>query len=562
MKNKENTQEGVFVRHESCEACGSRDNKAVYDNGDKMTYFCFGCEDTGIYKDLFDKVEDEKSTPKEFKTSVETIDDIKGYPIRGFRERKIKKEIAELYDVRVGYSEDDGKTIKYHYYPITNKGKIVGYERRDLVDKKFLAIGSVKNKDEFFGQSKFAPGSCKRIVVTEGAIDAMSIQQVWKDKEQEWAVVSIINGAQGAYKQVVSNLDYLNSFDEVVFLFDHDEAGQDGAKACARLVRTGKAKIGILGRYGKDPSDYLVAGKTYELEKSIWNAEMYSPAGIVNSADTWDLFNEDRREDSVPYPDCFANVNKMTYGRRTGELTIFTAGTGSGKSTFVKEDIYHLIMTTDYQIGVVSLEESIRETLDGIVGVHLDKRINLPDVVFDRTGEEGLNAWEEVAGTGRLLLLDHQGSVSDSTLMDKIEFMAASGCKFIFLDHITIAVSEVDGNVNEAMDKAMSDLLKLCKKHNVWIGVVSHLRKTSGGRTFEEGAPITEDSLKGSGSLKQIAFQIIGFSRNKYSEDEAERQRVSISVLKNRFTGHTGPAGNARYDNITGRLYSTPSEFE
>ena len=140
--------------------------------------------------------------------------------------------------------------------------------------------------------------------------------------------------------------------------------------------------------------------------------------------------------------------------------------------------------------------------------------------------------------------------------------MAASGCKFIFLDHITIAVSEVDGNVNEAMDKAMSDLLKLCKKHNVWIGVVSHLRKTSGGRTFEGGAAITEDSLKGSGSLKQIAFLIIGFSRNKYSEDEAERQRVSISVLKNRFTGHTGPAGNARYDNITGRLYSTPSEFE
>jgi len=560
MKNTENNQEGVFVRHESCEACGSRDNKAVYDNGDKMTYYCFGCEDTGIYND--DKSIVEKA-PKEFKNIVESIDDIKGYPVRGFRERKITKDIAELYGVKVGYSEEDGKTIKYHYYPITNKGKVVGYERRDLDAKRFLAIGSVKNKNEFFGQSKFAPGSCKRIVVTEGALDAMSIQQVWKDKKQEWAVVSVINGAQGAYKQVVSNLDYLNSFEEVVFLFDHDEAGRDGAKACARLVRTGKAKIGALGRYGKDASDYLVADKTYELEKAIWNAEMYSPAGIVNSADTWDLFNEDRREDSVPYPDCFANVNKMTYGRRTGELTIFTAGTGSGKSTFVKEDIYHLIMTTDYQIGVVSLEESIRETLDGIIGVHLNKRINLPDVEFDRSGAEGSKAWEDVAGSGRLLLLDHQGSVSDSSLMDKIEFMAASGCKFIFLDHITIAVSEVDGNVNEAMDKAMSDLLKLCKKHDVWIGVVSHLRKTSGGsKTFEEGASITEDSLKGSGSLKQIAFQIIGFSRNKYSEDEGERQRVGISVLKNRFTGHTGPAGSARYDNITGRLHSTPSEFQ
>ena len=95
MKNKENTQEGVFIRHESCEACGSRDNKAVYDNGDKMTYFCFGCEDTGIY---MEKGQDLKSTPKEFHVSMETIDDIKDYPIRGFRERKIKKEIAaEFY---------------------------------------------------------------------------------------------------------------------------------------------------------------------------------------------------------------------------------------------------------------------------------------------------------------------------------------------------------------------------------------------------------------------------------------------------------------------------------
>jgi len=159
-------------------------------------------------------------------------------------------------------------------------------------------------------------------------------------------------------------------------------------------------------------------------------------------------------------------------------------------------------------------------------------------------------------------LLDHQGSVSDNSLMEKIEFMAASGCKFIYLDHITLAVSEVDGSVNESMDKLMSDLLKCCKKFDVWIGVVSHLRKTGGGtKTFEEGANITEDALKGSGSLKQIAFQIIGFSRNKYEEDEFERQRVKISVLKNRFTGFTGPAGHARFDSDTGRLTNVPVEF-
>ncbi len=556
------TQEGIFVRHEACPACGSQDNRAVYDNGDKFTYFCFGCEDSGFIKDDVQPVKNTTTQGSEFMNTRETVEDVMSFPVRGFKERRIKKTIADLYGVKVGYSESDGKTIKYHYYPITNKGKVVGYERRDVEVKNFSAIGSVKNSDELFGQSKFPPGSARKIVVTEGALDAMSVQQVYAAKDQEWPVVSVINGAGNAKKQVQANLEYLNSFEEVVFMFDADEQGTDGAKACAKIVRTGKAKIATLGRHGKDANDYLKADKLYELEKAIWNGEAYSPAGIVNSADTWELFNEDRREDSIPYPECFGEVNTMTYGRRTGELTIFTAGTGSGKSSFVREDIYHVLNNTDIQVGIVSLEESVRETLDGIVGLHLNKRISLPDVPFDREGKEGREAWKAVAGNGRLTLLDHQGSVSDNSLMEKIEFMAASGCKFIYLDHITLAVSEVDGSVNEAMDQLMSDLLKCCKKHDVWIGVVSHLRKTGGGvKTYEEGAAITEDALKGSGSLKQIAFQIIGFSRNKYEEDEFERTKVKISVLKNRFTGHTGPAGSARFDSVTGRLSSVPTEF-
>jgi twinkle protein len=96
--------------------------------------------------------------------------------------------------------------------------------------------------------------------------------------------------------------------------------------------------------------------------------------------------------------------------------------------------------------------------------------------------------------------------------------------------------------------------------------VVSHLRKTGiGSVSYEEGADVTEDSLKGSGSLKQIAFQIIAFSRNKYAETEDERNQVRISVLKNRFTGRTGYAGTASYNETTGRLKNNKAradEFE
>jgi len=547
-------ENGVLDHHGACSACGSKDNKAVYkhDDGSK-SYFCFGCKDFSPEDGSTNNNNNKEYNMSEFK---ETVQEITEYPTRGFRERGITKEMSTKYGVKVGYSEEDGATIQYHYYPATRAGKVVGYSRREVVNKQFLAFGDVKNDVELFGQSLFQKGG-KRIIITEGELDAMSVQQMNANKNSEWPVVSVTNGVGGALKQICANLDWVNSFDEVVFMFDADDVGKKSAEDCAKIVRTGKAKIAKLGRHGKDASDYLVGDHLRELEDAIWRAEVYSPSGIINSASTWDTFSKDMTEDSIPYPDCFCNVNDLTYGRRTGELTIFTAGTGTGKSTFIKEDIYHLLTTTEYPIGIVSLEESVKETLDGIIGIHLNKRINLPDTKFDRKGKEGKEAWEATAGTGRFTLLDHQGSLSDDSLMHKIEYLAATGCKFIYLDHITIAVSEVEGDINRAMDKVMSDLLKLCKKFDIWVGVVSHLRKTgTGSISYEQGAEVTEDSLKGSGSLKQIAFQIIAFSRNKYAESEAERNQVKVTVLKNRFTGRTGFAGSAMFDDKTGRLHN------
>jgi len=549
-------ENGVLQYHGACSVCGSKDNKATYKHDDEShSAYCFGCGDFQL-EDGSVKINNNNNNKEYIMEGLETVLEVSDFAVRGFRERGITKDISSKYGVRVGYDESDGKTIQYHYYPTTRSGKIVGYSRREVSNKKFIAVGDVKNDVELFGQSLFQSGG-KRLIITEGELDAMSVQQMNANKGSEWPVVSVTNGVGGALKQICANLDWVNSFNEVVFMFDADEVGKKSAEECAKIVRTGKAKIATLGRHGKDASDYLVSNKLRELEDAIWRAEVYSPAGIINSASTWDAFSKDMREDSILYPECFCNVNALTYGRRTGELTIFTAGTGTGKSTFIKEDIYHLLSTTDHQIGVVSLEESIKETLDGIIGIHLNKRINLPDTKFDRKGEEGRKAWEATAGTGRFTLLDHQGSLSDDSLMHKIEYLAATGCKFIYLDHITIAVSEVDGDINRAMDRVMSDLLKLCKKFDVWVGVVSHLRKTGiGSISYEQGAEVTEDSLKGSGSLKQIAFQIIAFSRNKYAETEEERNQVKLTVLKNRFTGRTGFAGSAKFDDKTGRLHN------
>ena len=108
---------------------------------------------------------------------------------------------------------------------------------------------------------------------------------------------------------------------------------------------------------------------------------------------------------------------------------------------------------------------------------------------------------------------------------------------------------------NEAVDKVMSDLLKIVKKHNIWLCLISHLRKApGGGASFEEGKLASIDDIKGSGSIKQISFDIVAFARNLVADNETERNTIKFRVLKSRFTGLTGSAGSAIYSNKTGRL--------
>ena len=208
---------------------------------------------------------------------------------------------------------------------------------------------------------------------------------------------------------------------------------------------------------------------------------------------------------------------------------------------------------TDDRIGLISLEESVGDTAEKFIGMALKKPLNEDSQPSEDELRQG---FDEVFGDERLVLLDHQGSVGDDSLVDKIEYMALMGCKYLVLDHITIAVSEGSDGLtgNEAIDKFMSDLLKIVKRHNIWLGLISHLRKAQGGRAFEDGNIASIDDIKGSGSIKQISFDIIAFSRNLVAEDDYERNTVTFRVLKSRFTGQTGDAGCASYDPNTTRL--------
>jgi twinkle protein len=487
------------------------------------------------------------------KSSTNMLAEIKNLNSFAIMSRGISKQVIDYFGIKMAVSpEGFGRS---HYYPYTKNGTVVAYKER-ILPKSFQIHGDFKDT-ELFGQNSASGG--KTLVITEGELDACAVAQSFLDKYNKIFPVVSIPSATGL-KALLEQRSWIRTFESIILMFDKDEAGQAAIEKASKIIGAGKVKVAKLK--AKDPCEQLIAYGSESLLRAYWDAQTWSPAGLVVGEKVWEQYKQRRNTESIPYPDCLKGLNDKLKGIRHGEITLFTSGTGSGKSTVIKEIVLDLLDKTDDKIGLISLEESVGDTAEKFIGMFLKKNTVSGESISEKDERAG---FEHVFGTERLVLLDHQGSVGDASLIDKIEYMALMGCKYLVLDHITIAVSEGTEGLsgNEAIDKMMSDLLKIVKKHNVWLGLISHLRKSpGGGKSFEEGNLASIDDIKGSGSIKQISFDIIAFARNLVSENPNERNTIKFRVLKSRFTGLTGTAGAATYDGDTGRLaYVETSEF-
>ena len=66
------------------------------------------------------------------------------------------------------------------------------------------------------------------------------------------------------------------------------------------------------------------------------------------------------------------------------------------------------------------------------------------------------------------LLYDHFGSLSADTIYSRIEYMALGlDIKVIFLDHLSILLSGLDGDERRMIDKTMTDLRSLVARTGI-----------------------------------------------------------------------------------------------
>lgn len=528
----------AFVEHSlGCPKCDSSDAFAIDDKGWGK---CFSCGENVPPKGSEDSTGRVVSL-KPQSSHTEPYNASEGLIYRALTSRKISVKTAEVYGV--GFR---GSDIVFPF------GGNQAAKVRVNGDKQFRIEGDWKGASTLFGQERFSAGQ-RMVLVVEGEFDALAAHQIMSYKTP---VVSVRNGAQSALKDCKANYEYLDSFEEVIFCFDNDSAGLEAQAQCAELF-SHKAKC-IKHQNGlKDANEYLIENKTAEFVNGFWKAERWTPDGIIAGSTLYEEVMKPLEKADCDYP--FEGLNKLTFGIRKAELVTVTAGSGLGKSQFLREIIWHIIQHTKSNVGMMFLEESTRKTGLSLMSLAANKPLHLPDV--EATQEEKDNAFQSTLGTDRLFMFDHFGSSDVDNIVNRVRYLAkVVGCDYVFVDHISIIVSaQSNGDERKAIDEIMTKLRMLVQETGVSLICVSHLKRPE-NKGHEEGAATSLAQLRGSGAIAQLSDMVIGLERNGQADDEDERNTTRVRVLKNRFAGITGKACALLYSLSTGRMTEVDEE--
>jgi len=482
----------IVDRHQPCPCGNSSDAYCTYSDGHG---YCYSC-----------------ST---YYPSNET--EVNEYSYETIEWRSINKDTMTVYKVTAKV-DPEGKPVSIGF-PYSDTALKV----RSLSEKKFHSVGDMSNAN-LFGQQVFQAGQAKAITITEGELDALSVYQMLGSR---YPVVSV-RSASSAKKDCARQFDWLNSFERIYLCFDNDDPGRKATEEVAALFEFNKVYNVKLTKY-KDANEFLEHGEAADFLRLWYNSRRFLPEGILSSFSEFDAIIDQKLENqAVTYP--FPTLQRMTYGLRQGECTLFTALEGVGKTEIIRAIEHHVLKTTDVNVGIIHLEENESKYLKKLAGYEMATPCHLPDTsVSDTQIKEAYRS--VIRRDGRLHLHKHMESDNPDDILARIRFLATvCDCKYIFFDHITIAVTgSGDGDQTTLLDYMSTKLGKMSEALNVGIAFISHVNDD--GKT------------RGSRNISKMAHTWIHLNRNIEAETEVQRNTTHLTIKKNRFAHHSGPAG-------------------
>ena len=513
--------ENEFVAHIPCLECGSSDANSVYSDGHT---FCFVCQTRKAGNSDFNHTH-QMSKNVHLKGSAERL-----------QKRNISEKTCQFYKIF-----RDGDTLRFPYF--TSDGVLVGNK---LKTKKKVFTYEGVSTDTLFGQHLF-PNSGRRIVVTEGELDAASCYEAMPG----WPMVSLPHGAASAKKDIQKQIPLFQGYDEIVLFFDSDAAGRKATDEACSVLPPGKVKVARLDAY-KDASEALIDNQAELVRQAIWNAKPYRPDGIIDGKSLLKLVTTPQQPCEHEYH--FRGLQEKLHGIRYGELVTITAGSGTGKTSFCRELAAKLCDKGEH-VGILELEASNRRTALGLMSVVVGKPLHLGE----HSEEELTAAFSCSIADWNLFCFDGFGSYDPDLIYNRIEYMATGlECRVVFLDHLSILLSGLDGDERRMIDVTMTKLRSLVERTGITLFLVSHLRRTNSDTNHEEGARVTLGQLRGSAAIAQLSDSVVALERDQ--QTDSERGLTTVRVLKNRYSGEVGVACQLEYDLNTCRFIEHEAE--
>lgn len=382
-------------------------------------------------------------------------------------------------------------------------------------------------------------------------------------------LVSLNCGCAAATETCASNQKFITSYDKLVLALDNDEASA-----------IEKTKGIIKGREATD----LIAG--FLLSENIFTFkypdQVNDPDGAKDIRDLYDkgmwdyIYSGFTKCDNKYVPDKLISLSNVsvdnlrrkkkdgvllsqlpklydyTKGPRTGELWTLTGPSGAGKSTVTKKIEYDIIQylkgfgdrldgfTEDEKCALIHLEEDEDETINTLYAeeLGLDPKAFSADPSEFLTVEEHSEIHNRWCKEDKVKIFDHFGSIPISDLMQKLKQMVfLDKCRWIILDHLSMVISGLQTNDERKMlDIVMTELAAFCKQYDVFILVVSHIKRTDVQMPKDKDEtfwhPVRKEQLRGSASLEQLSWIVLAVEPEELPD--RSRGRCRVVSLKNR----------------------------
>ena len=252
-----------------------------------------------------------------------------------------------------------------------------------------------------------------------------------------------------------------------------------------------------------------------------------------------------------PHPDCLTHIGSLPkdyrkeidkgystgwecldyyiQGLRKGEVTVVTADTGAGKTTFCTQLMVNCAMQ-NIPVWINSWEMKPETTMRKLASIILRRPMKI--CPFNDHENEQFDEW---ASRYKVYINPNTIGTDINSLAKQLVIAKQLGIEIVMLDHLDYLVNTKKEKLHEAIDETVKRLHELAFALGMHFLLICHPRQSSTGS--EE---VGMHALKGSSSIKQYADNIIILHRCARTDPQSNPNKVKIRIAKNRMFGIEG----------------------